>query len=213
MSTSRGRAWAAAAYAAMIFGAIGLFLLVRRYGETLSAPAPSVPGGLISGAGPGTEDVLLHLLIALTAVVIVGRLLGRSVRRHRSAAGPRRSHRRHPARALAARGDRSRGLPVHPAAVGRAVSRYRGAAGRDPLHVPGWARARFRAAARSGPRHRGDLARQHRAAVRAGHDVGPVSVPARLASDVPFTSFALFMGIAMSITAFPVLARILSDLG
>ena len=32
-------------------------------------------------------------------------------------------------------------------------------------------------------------------------------------SDVPFTSFALFMGIAMSITAFPVLARILTDRG
>jgi Kef-type K+ transport system membrane component KefB len=31
--------------------------------------------------------------------------------------------------------------------------------------------------------------------------------------DVPFVSFALFIGIAMSITAFPVLARILSDLG
>ena len=31
--------------------------------------------------------------------------------------------------------------------------------------------------------------------------------------DVPFVSFALFLGIAMSITAFPVLARILSDLG
>ena len=31
-------------------------------------------------------------------------------------------------------------------------------------------------------------------------------------NDVPFTSFALFMGIAMSITAFPVLARILSEL-
>jgi Kef-type K+ transport system membrane component KefB len=30
---------------------------------------------------------------------------------------------------------------------------------------------------------------------------------------VPFTSFALFVGIAMSITAFPVLARILSDRG
>jgi Kef-type K+ transport system membrane component KefB len=29
--------------------------------------------------------------------------------------------------------------------------------------------------------------------------------------DVPFTSFALFMGVAMSITAFPVLARILTD--
>jgi len=31
--------------------------------------------------------------------------------------------------------------------------------------------------------------------------------------DVPFTSFALFMGVAMSITAFPVLARILADTG
>ncbi len=33
------------------------------------------------------------------------------------------------------------------------------------------------------------------------------------AAGVPFLSFALFMGIAMSITAFPVLARILSDRG
>jgi Kef-type K+ transport system membrane component KefB len=32
-------------------------------------------------------------------------------------------------------------------------------------------------------------------------------------SDVPFTSFALFLGLAMSITAFPVLARILADSG
>lgn len=32
-------------------------------------------------------------------------------------------------------------------------------------------------------------------------------------SGVPFTSFALFMGVAMSITAFPVLARILTDHG
>src|SRR5205823_11465371 len=28
---------------------------------------------------------------------------------------------------------------------------------------------------------------------------------------VPFTSFALFVGVAMSVTAFPVLARILTD--
>ena len=30
---------------------------------------------------------------------------------------------------------------------------------------------------------------------------------------MPFTSFALFLGVAMSITAFPVLARILTDRG
>jgi Kef-type K+ transport system membrane component KefB len=35
--------------------------------------------------------------------------------------------------------------------------------------------------------------------------------PRLSSSDVPFTSFALFMGVAMSITAFPVLARILTD--
>src|SRR5262249_52210665 len=32
-------------------------------------------------------------------------------------------------------------------------------------------------------------------------------------SGVPFTSFALFLGVAMTITAFPVLARILTDRG
>ena len=37
--------------------------------------------------------------------------------------------------------------------------------------------------------------------------------PGLSSSQVPFTSFALFMGVAMSITAFPVLARILTDRG
>jgi len=37
--------------------------------------------------------------------------------------------------------------------------------------------------------------------------------PRLSASNVSFTSFALFMGVAMSITAFPVLARILTDRG
>jgi Kef-type K+ transport system membrane component KefB len=37
--------------------------------------------------------------------------------------------------------------------------------------------------------------------------------PQLSSSAVPFTSFALVMGVAMSITAFPVLARILTDRG
>jgi Kef-type K+ transport system membrane component KefB len=37
--------------------------------------------------------------------------------------------------------------------------------------------------------------------------------PAFSSSDVPFAVFALFMGISMSVTAFPVLARILTDRG
>jgi Kef-type K+ transport system membrane component KefB len=35
--------------------------------------------------------------------------------------------------------------------------------------------------------------------------------PRLSSSDVPFTSFALFLGVALSVTAFPVLARILTD--
>ena len=37
--------------------------------------------------------------------------------------------------------------------------------------------------------------------------------PRLSSSDVPFTSFALFAGVAMAVTAFPVLARILTDRG
>ena len=37
--------------------------------------------------------------------------------------------------------------------------------------------------------------------------------PRGSSSDVSFTNFALFIGVAMSITAFPVLARILTDRG
>jgi len=37
--------------------------------------------------------------------------------------------------------------------------------------------------------------------------------PRLSSSDVPFTVFALFMGLSMSVTAFPVLARILTDRG
>ena len=68
------------------------------------------------------------------------------------------------------------------------------------------------------------LRRRARVAVIVSHAsiVAPFLLGALLAfwlyprfstSDVPFTAFALFMGISMSITAFPVLARILTDRG
>ena len=68
------------------------------------------------------------------------------------------------------------------------------------------------------------LKRRARAAVAISHAsiVVPFLLGALLAlnlypqlssREVPFTSFALFMGVAMSITAFPVLARILTDRG
>ena len=61
----------------MVLGGIALFLLIRRYGETLSAPAPAVAAAA-SGAGvTAAPNVLLHVLLALAAVVVAGRLLGK----------------------------------------------------------------------------------------------------------------------------------------
>src|SRR5688572_23751551 len=74
-ASQRSAARAAAAYAAMVLGAVALFLLVRRYGETLTAlPAPEP--GTSHGPASVAPDVLWHLLLALAAVVIAGRLLG-----------------------------------------------------------------------------------------------------------------------------------------
>lgn len=39
------------------------------------------------------------------------------------------------------------------------------------------------------------------------------SIPKTAAEGIPFTGFSLFIGVSMSVTAFPVLSRILSDLG
>jgi Kef-type K+ transport system membrane component KefB len=37
--------------------------------------------------------------------------------------------------------------------------------------------------------------------------------PEAATAGIPFTGFSLFVGVSMSVTAFPVLSRILSDLG
>jgi Kef-type K+ transport system membrane component KefB len=72
--------------------------------------------------------------------------------------------------------------------------------------------------------HAGRLREQAKVAIAISHAsiLVPFALGAALgiilyeclsAADVPMTSFALFMGAAMAITAFPVLARILSDRG
>ena len=96
---------------------------------------------------------------------------------------------------------------VAPHARGRRPAR------RHPVHVPG----------RAGAERRRCCASTAHAIVAISH--ASIVVPVRCSArrwrcsstracrtrDVPFTSFALFMGVAMSITAFPVLARILTD--
>ena len=61
-------------YAAMLLAAVGLFYVIGLVGDRLEAPeAATHRHEIVHGGKP---DALVHVLIALTAVVIVGRLLG-----------------------------------------------------------------------------------------------------------------------------------------
>src|SRR5262249_4915432 len=64
----------------MILGGVALFLLVRRYGETLSAPAPAALSNAPPAATTPAPDPVLPLRLALAAVVVIGRLLGFALR-------------------------------------------------------------------------------------------------------------------------------------
>ena len=76
MSRSPSKLWTAALYTGMVLGAVGLFLLIRGYGEGLSAPLPVA--GVTSGgpAATATPDILFHVLLALAAVLVAGRSVG-----------------------------------------------------------------------------------------------------------------------------------------
>ena len=205
--------WAAAAYAATIAGAALLFLLIRAYGSGLSAPAPIAPT-LPAPAMPGpAPDALAHLLIALTAIVVVGRVLRTAFQ----AIGQ-----------PPVIGEVVAGVLLGPSLLG-AISPAAYQFVLAPPAVPylgivaqlGVVLYMFLVGVELNP----DLLRgQVHATVATSHAsiVVPFVLGSALAlflyprfssADVPFTSFALFIGITMSITAFPVLARILSELG
>jgi Kef-type K+ transport system membrane component KefB len=203
------------AYAAMILAAMAIFLAVRQYGETLVAPVPS-PSAAVSPEQPAAPkaNALAHILLALAAVVVVGRVLGRVFARIGQPPvigevlggillGPSLLGRVAPDVAAYV-------LPVTVAPYLSVVAQlgviffYMFLVGLDLNLDPLRSRARA------------TVATSH-ASILAPFVLGSLLAlylyPRVSTNDVPFTSFALFMGVAMSITAFPVLARILSDRG
>ena len=200
----------ALAYGAMVLGAIGLFLLIQGYGETLTAPAPVVSAARAPDLAGG-PDVLWHLLLALTAVAIVGRLLGRLF---------------HHVGQPSVIGEVVGGILLGPSLLGRiapdaylyvlppSVAPFLGVVAQLGIIIYMFiVGVELNHDLLRGRVH-GMVATAHASMLLPfvlGAGAALYLYPHFATNDVPFTSFGLFLGVAMSITAFPVLARILSD--
>src|SRR5262249_52720629 len=74
--------WVLAAYTAMIGATIVLYLLISSYGDRLAAPAPTQGQPLFTGGGAHVKvDEMLHVLLALVAIIVLARGLGALFRR------------------------------------------------------------------------------------------------------------------------------------
>lgn len=207
-----------AGYVALLLGGMGIFLLVRTYGEGLEAPAAPADARPVGQPAAGQVDVVLHVMATLAAVIALGFVLGRAFRYFGQPP---------------VIGEVVAGIVLGPSLLGAiapsAMEFLIPAIGSDPKgQVP----AALKAVSQLGvvlymflvglELNAARLAGRAHAAIAVSHTsiVVPFVLGAGLAlglyptfshQGVPFTSFALFLGVAMSITAFPVLARILTD--
>lgn len=209
-----------AGYLALLAGGVGLFFLVRAFGEELTAPLPPPDARPVGRSIPGQVDVVLHVTATLAVVIGLGFVLGRVFR-----------------------------YVGQPPVIGEVVAgillgpSLLGAISPETLHLlipspssdpKGQVPAALKAVSQLGvilymfvvglELNAARLSGRTHAAVAVSHSsiVVPFVLGALLAlglypiyshDGVPFTSFALFLGTAMAITAFPVLARILTDRG
>ena len=225
-STRRSSLFAGVIYVAMLAGAVLVFLWLRRQGAALAAPpvaGPAIgglPGGLVAAGQVlpprpprSADDVLPHVLLALAVILVAARAVGLAFRRLGQPPVV---------------GEVVAGILLGPSLLGRispaalafllppAVAPYLGIIAQVGIILfmflvgveldPGLMRNRTQAT----------VAISH-ASITLPFVLGALlALPLypRLATrDVPFTAFALFLGVSMSITAFPVLARILIDRG
>lgn len=205
------RTWLA--YAAMLLAAIGLFFVIDAWGSGLTAPA-SMADDTRGAAGPaGSSHAVAHVLLALLAVLITGRALGLVFR-----------YLGQPP----VIGEVVGGILLGPSLLGRVWPEA--AAFILPASVAphlgmiaqlGVILYMFLVGLELNPellrkRAHSTVAISHASIILPfvmGAGLALLLYPRLSNSAVPFTSFALFMGVAMSITAFPVLARILTDRG
>jgi K+:H+ antiporter len=198
-------------YAALILGGVAVVIVVNRIGQSLTAPVPFSPSPAAHAAGSAGSSVIVHVFLALAVVVVVGHVLGRLL----SAIGQ-----------PPVIGEVLGGIAIGPSLLGRispeAVAFILPSEAIPVLSVIsqlGVALYMFLVGLSLDVDRIRDKARAAVAISNAGI-VTPFVLGTLLSlylyprfgtSDVTFMSFTLFIGVAMSITAFPVLARILTD--
>jgi Kef-type K+ transport system membrane component KefB len=187
-----------------------VFLLIRSAGEGLTAAAPSRQAA--PQAAGQTIDTLFRALLALAVIVMTARgvgglfgLIGQT-RRHW------RSGRRHHTRpSLLGRVAPHLHAQLLPSNVTSFLSIYAQLGVILYLFLVGLDLDLRRVIRKTGHI---TLAISHASIIvpfLLGSALALVLYPILAASDVRFTVFALFLGVSMSVTAFPVLARILTD--
>jgi Kef-type K+ transport system membrane component KefB len=206
-------------YSLMLAAGVASFFAIRSVGETLQAPAASLAESSRElSESAGKVDVVFHVLATLAAIIILGQLFGRVLRWFGQPP---------------VIGEVLAGLVLGPSLLGtwspQLAHLFVPGAEADPAGIVVSA---LTAISRLGvilymfliglELNLPQLRSKAHTAIAISHAsiLVPFLLGAALAlgiypllssADVTFTSFALFMGAAMAITAFPVLARILSD--
>jgi Kef-type K+ transport system membrane component KefB len=197
-------------YGAMIVSAVGIFMIIRQIGRNSTAPTGNGQFGKLSTAPP---DALAHVLLALIVIILCARLFGAIFKKI------------HQPEVI---GEVIAGIALGPSLLGRispAAMKFVLPSTVSPylyiISSVGVILYMFLVGVELDTQL---LRRRTHASVAISHAsiIAPFLLGSALAlwlypryatQDVPFGVFALFMGISMSVTAFPVLARILTDGG
>jgi Kef-type K+ transport system membrane component KefB len=198
-------------YCVMIAGAIAVFQSIRWYGQRLVPPAAEHVD--VDATPPAGSETFLHVLLALMVVILAARGLGAVFKRIQQPP---------------VIGEVIAGIALGPSLLGRV------APGATKFILP-QAVAPFLSviaqvgvvlfmflvgleldASRLRQRTHSTVAISHASIIVPfilGSTLALWLYPVLSSSNVSFTVFALFLGISLSVTAFPVLARILTDRG
>ena len=198
-------------YSLMVMATIALFFVIRQYGEKLQAPAPTSLQVKGPAAVTQTNESLVHVLLVLVAVILLARIVGAVFKYF------------HQPPVI---GEILAGIMLGPSLLGQfspgayayllppTIAPYLGI-----ISQVGVLLYMFLVGLELNTRlirksPHATLAISHASIIFPfilGSLLAAGIYPILSTSDVNFTAFALFVGVSMSVTAFPVLARILTD--